>query len=86
MVRGLAVGKSDPVQIWDGGPWDFEEGSDFATGEWRLLACELKAIATMLGGYGAASEIIKRNKKGDIISKTFRWQYLARQSGWRGGL
>lgn len=86
MARGLAVATSEPVQIWDGGPWDMEEGEDFEPGDWRVLACELKAIAEMLGGSGHASEIIKRDKKNNIISTTYRWQYLHRGRGWKGGL
>lgn len=86
MARGLAVATNDPVQLWDGGPWDIEPGVDFEEADWRILACQLKAIATMLGGSGHASEIVRRNKKGDVISRTYRWTYLHRGRGWRGGL
>jgi hypothetical protein len=86
MPRGLAVGSNEPVQIWDGGQWDFAEGEDFEPGEWRLLAIELKAIAVMLGGTGHATEIVHRDKKCNIMGKTFRWQFIRWRTGWRGGL
>ena len=79
----IADATNAPVVIWDRSPWDFIEGEDFEPGEWRHLACELKAIAEMLGGHGSAAEIIRRNKDLSIKSKNFRWQYIAR-SGWRG--
>lgn len=86
MPQPLADATNAPVDIWDGGPWDFEEEEDFDKGEWPKLACELKAIASMLGGHGSAAEIIHRNNKGGVKRRIFRWQYLARESGWRGGL
>jgi hypothetical protein len=82
----VADATNAPERIWDGGPWDFEEGADFEPGEWPELACELKAIAAMLGGQGSAAEIIIRNKNLSIKSKTFRWRYMHRSSGWRGVL
>lgn len=81
----VADATNAPVRIWDGGPWDFFEGEDFDPGEWPTLATELKAIAQMLGGHGSAVEIIKRKKDLTVLSRTFRWRYIAR-SGWRGVL
>ena len=84
-VRAVSNAKNAPVVIWDGGIWDFEEGVEFEPGEWRHLACELKAIATMFGGFGSAAEIIHRDKAGKVKEQIFRWHYIAR-SGWRGVL
>lgn len=84
-MRAVSDATNAPVVIWDGGVWDFEEGEDFDPGEWPKLACELRAIATMLGGHGSAVEIVHRDKKGDVKDRTFRWRYIAR-SGWRGVL
>lgn len=84
-MRAVSDATNAPVVIWDGGIWDFEEGIDFEPGEWRHLACELKAIATMLGGFGSAAEIIHRDKAGKVKEQIFRWHYIAR-SGWRGVL
>lgn len=86
MARGLHVGASEPEQIWDGGPWMMEEGKDFQEGEWRHLACDLKAIATMLGGTGHAAEIVRRDKSGKVKSREFEFKYIAWGEGWRGGL
>lgn len=85
MARALASSDS-PFDIWDRGPWDLEEGEDFDEGEWRILACELKAIATMLGGVGSAAEIVHRDKKCNVVGRTYRWQYIAMKQGWRGKL
>lgn len=79
----IADATNAPVAIWDGAPWDIIEGEDFEPGEWRHLACELRAIAEMLGGHGSAAEIIHRDKKGNVKETFFRWQYIAR-NGWRG--
>lgn len=84
-VRAVSNATNAPVVVWDGGIWDFEEGVDFEPGEWRHLACELKAIATMLGGFGSAAEIIHRDKAGKVKEQIFRWHYIAR-TGWRGVL
>lgn len=81
----IADATNAPVAIWDGAPWDIIEGEDFEPGEWRHLACELKAIAGMLGGHGSAAEIVHRDKKGAVKERIFRWHYIAR-SGWRGVL
>lgn len=86
MVHAIADAKDAPIDIWDRGIWDFYEGEDFDDGEWRILACELKAIATMLGGVGSAAEIVHRDKKSKIVGRTFRWQYIAMKHGWRGRL
>jgi hypothetical protein len=86
MAIPLADASDAPEQLWDGGPWDMEEGLDFPEAGWRHLACEMKAIAMILGGTGHAAEIVHRDLKGNVKSRTFRWQYLARQRGWRGGL
>lgn len=84
MPTAVSDAANAPVAVWDGGIWDFEEGVDFDEGEWPKLACEMKAIATMLGGYGSAAEIITRDKKGAVKARTFRWHYMARSTGWRG--
>lgn len=84
-VRAVSDATNAPVVIWDGGVWDFEEGVDFDPGEWPKLACELKAIATMLGGHGSAVEIIHRKKDLTVKERIFRWRYIAR-NGWRGVL
>lgn len=84
-VSGTAVAGSLTDQVFDGAPWDFEEGVDFPEGEWGALACKLKALAQMIGGYGSAAEIIYRDKNCKVKQRIFRWQYLAR-GGWRGGL
>lgn len=84
-VKAVSDATNAPVVIWDGGVWDFDEGEDFEPGEWRHLACELKAIADMLGGHGSAAEIVYRDKKGAVKDRIFRWRYIAR-SGWRGVL
>lgn len=84
MPKPVSDAANAPEVVWDGGIWDFEEGIDFDEGEWPELACELKAIATMLGGQGSAAEIIVRNKNLSIKSRTFRWRYMHRSTGWRG--
>jgi len=84
-VKAVSDATNAPVVIWDGGVWDFEEGVDFEPGEWPTLACELKAIAQMLGGHGSAVEIIHRKKDLTVKDRIFRWHYVAR-SGWRGVL
>lgn len=80
----MADATNAPIRIWDGGIWDFDEDVDFDKGEWPKLACELKAIAQMLGGHGSAAEIILRRKDSSIISTTFRWRYMPRSTGWKG--
>lgn len=84
-MKAVSDATNAPVVLWDGGVWDFEEGEDFDEGEWPTLACELRAIATMLGGHGSAVEIVRRNKNMSIKDRIFRWRYIAR-SGWRGVL
>lgn len=84
-MKAVSDATNAPVVIWDGGVWDFEEGVDFEPGEWRHLACELKAIADMLGGHGSAAEIVHRDKAGKVKDRIFRWHYIAR-NGWRGVL
>lgn len=84
MPTPVADATNAPVRIWDGGIWDFDEGVDFEPGEWPQLACELKAIAQMLGGHGSATEIVIRNKDSSVKSRTFRWRYMPRTTGWKG--
>lgn len=84
MPKPVADATNAPEIIWDGGIWDFEENVDFEQGEWPELACELKAIAMMLGGFGSAAEIVIRNKNLSVKSRTFRWRYMHRSTGWRG--
>lgn len=84
-MKAVSDATNAPVAVWDGGVWDFEEGVDFDEGEWPTLACELKAIATMLGGHGSAVEIVHRKNDLTIKERIFRWRYIAR-SGWRGVL
>jgi hypothetical protein len=84
-VKAVSNATNAPVVIWDGGVWDFEEGVDFEPGEWPKLACELKAIAHMLGGHGSAAEIVHRDKACNVKERIFRWHYIAR-NGWRGVL
>mgnify|MGYP001617180849 FL=1 len=83
----IANAANAPVRLWDRAPWDIIEGEDFEDGEWRILACEMKAIAEMIGGYGSAAEIIHRNRDLSIKNTIFRWQYIAtRKQSWTGGL
>jgi hypothetical protein len=74
-----------PVVIWDRSIWDFVEGEDFEPGEWRFLACELRAIAAMLGGHGSAVEIVRRSKDLSVNETVYRWRYIALgPDAWRG--
>lgn len=84
-MKAVSDAANAPVSIWDGGIWDFEEDVDFDEGDWPKLACELKAIAGLLGGHGSAVEIVHRKKDFTIKDRIFRWQYVAR-NGWRGVL
>lgn len=86
MVHAVADARDAPINIWDRGIWDFYENEDFDIGEWPKLACELKAIAAMLGGFGSPAEIVYRDKSSVVVGRTFRWQYIAMKNGWRGAL
>lgn len=86
MARAVADSVNAPEDLWDGAPWDFVEGVDFPTGEWGRLACQLKAVSQLIGGLGSAAEIIYRDKQCRIKERVFRFQYLARKTGYRGGL
>jgi hypothetical protein len=86
VARSPAAAVSDGELLWDGGPWDMEEGVDFPVGGWGKFACQMKAVARILGGVGSAAQIHSRDKKGKLLTVTYRWQYLAMDKGHRGGL